>query len=130
MTRAESSARGSSAHMMTFLRTPTMAHDNDPLYKMRHALAGVGLALLLSVFIAAFAGAAVSDLFGGGYGTRVALYSGMLLYVVVGAGVLFIKVARHETRPLSLAGVGLWLTSLWLWPGLLFAARRGKPPAP
>ena len=41
----------------------------DPLWKMRHALAGVGLALLLSVFAAAVAGAALGDLFGGDYGT-------------------------------------------------------------
>ena len=30
-----------------------------------------------------------------------AIYGALLLYVVVGAGVLFAKVARHETRPLS-----------------------------
>ena len=46
--------------------------------------------------------------------------------VVVGAGVLFAKVARHETRPLSLARVGLWFLSLWLWPGLWLSA-RGRP---
>ena len=30
-------------------------HENDPLWRLRHALAGVGLALLLSVPIAAVA---------------------------------------------------------------------------
>jgi hypothetical protein len=49
----------------------------------------------------------------------VALYSALLLYVVVGAFVLFAKVAQHETRPVSVGRVGLWLLSLWLWPGLL-----------
>ena len=96
----------------------------DPLWKLRHALAGVGLALLLSVFAAALAGAALGDLFGGGYGTRVALYGGLLLYVLTGAVVLFVKVAQHETAPLSFARVARWFASLWLWPVLWAAARR------
>jgi hypothetical protein len=96
----------------------------DPLWKMRHALAGVGLALLLSVFVAAFAGSALGDLLGGGYGLRVALYGGLLLYVVAGAAVLFIKLAQHETAPLSFARVARWFLSLWLWPLLLATQRR------
>jgi len=96
----------------------------DPLWKLRHALAGVGIALLLSVFVAAFGGAALGDLLGGGYGLRVGLYAGGLLYVVVGAGVLFARVARHETRPLNFSRVATWFASLWLWPLLLLAARR------
>ena len=96
----------------------------DPLWKMRHALAGVALALLLSVLVAAMAGAALGDFISGTYGARVAVYGALLLYVVVGAGVLFAKVAQHETRPLTPARVGLWFTSLWLWPGLLLGKRR------
>jgi hypothetical protein len=92
--------------------------DNDPLWRLRHALAGVALALLLSVLLAAFAGATLADAFGGGYGHRVAVYGALLLYVVAGAGVLFVKVARHETKPLSPRRVGLWLLSLWAWPAL------------
>lgn len=106
-----------------------MTYGNDPLYKLRHALAGVGLALLLSVFVAAFAGAALGDAFGGGYGTRVAIYGVLLLYVVVGAGVLFVRLARHETSALSLQRVGLWLLSLWLWPALLLAGRKAASTA-
>lgn len=104
-------------------------HENDPLWKLRHALVGVGLALLLSVFIAAFAGAFLGDLIvGDSYGARVGFYSVLLLYVVVGAGVLFAKVARHETRPVSLGRLALWVASLWLWPGLWWVARgRGAP---
>ena len=97
--------------------------ENDPLWKLRHAIAGVGIALLLSVLTAAMAGSAVGDLLGGGYGTRVAVYGGLLLYVVVGAGVLFAKVARHETRPLTPRRVALWWASLWLWPALLLAKK-------
>jgi len=43
----------------------------------------------------------------------------------VGAGVLFVKVAQHETRSLSAGRVGKWLASLWLWPLLLAARRAG-----
>ena len=98
--------------------------ENDPLWKLRHALAGVGLALLLSVFAAALAGRVIGDLFGDSYGVRVAIYGALLLYVVVGAGVLFAKVARHETRPLSAGRLLRWFASLWLWPLLLAALRR------
>jgi hypothetical protein len=98
--------------------------ENDPLWRLRHALAGVGLALLLSVPLAAVLGRVVGDWFADSYGLRVGIYSALLLYVLVGAGVLFVKVAQHETRPLSARRVGLWLISLWLWPALL-ASRRG-----
>jgi putative Ca2+/H+ antiporter (TMEM165/GDT1 family) len=104
-------------------------HENDPLWKLRHALAGVALALLAAVLLAALVGSWLGDLIGGDYGARVTAYGLLLLYVVVGAGVLFVKVAQHETRPLSPGRVGLWLASLWLWP-LLLAARRGKPGDP
>lgn len=99
-------------------------HENDPLWKLRHALGGVALALLLSIPMAAGIGRVVGDLFADSYGLRVALYSGQLMYLVVGAGVLFAKVARHETRPLSIGRLGLWLASLWLWPLLLLARKR------
>ncbi len=100
-----------------------MTGDNDPLWKLRHALAGVGLALLLSVLAAALAGRWVGDALGGDYGTRVTVYGVLLLYVVVGAGVLFVKLAQHETRPLSAGRVLRWFASLWLWPLLLLASR-------
>jgi MFS family permease len=97
--------------------------QNDPLWRLRHALAGVALALLAAVLLAALAARLLGDLIGDSYGLRVAIYGGLLLYVVAGAGVLFVKVAQHETRPLSAGRVGKWLASLWLWP-LLLAARR------
>ena len=105
-----------------------MSLNNDPLYKLRHALAGVGLALLLSVFIAALAGRWLGDLFADRYALRVSIYAGLLLYAMVGAVLLFVKVALHETQALSLRRLGLWTLSLWLWPLLL--AARSKPPAP
>ncbi len=102
--------------------------QNDPLWTLRYALAGVGLALLLSVPIAAAVGGLLGDWLGdllgrGSYEWRAGLYGLLLLYVVAGAVVLFAKVARHETRRLSAQRVGLWLMSLWLWPALLVLAR-------
>lgn len=102
--------------------------ENDPLWKLRHALAGVALALLLAVLTAAVAGAWLGDTLAAllgtpaSYGTRVAAYGALLLYVVVGAAVLFAKVARHETRRVSARRVLLWWMSLWAWPVLLLAA--------
>lgn len=101
--------------------------DNDPLWKLRHALAGIALSLLLSVPIAALLARLAGDLVGDSYGLRAALYGVLLAYVVVGAAVLFVRVARHETRALSVGRLVLWLASLWLWP-LLLATRRGVPP--
>lgn len=99
----------------------------DPLYRMRHALAGVAIALVVSVLVAAVAGSVIGDLLGGTYGWRAGTYLVLMLHVVAGAVVLFVRVARHETRPLTPGRVGLWIASLWLWPLLLLARRRGDP---
>ncbi len=96
---------------------------NDPLWQLRHALLGVALALLLSVPTAAVAARWLGDRFADSYGLRVTIYGVLLLYVIVGAVVLFARVARHETQPLSARRVALWFASLWLWPLLL--GRRG-----
>lgn len=99
--------------------------ENDPLWRLRHALAGMAVALLLSVVIAALLGAAIGDAIGDSYALRAGLYSALLVYVVVGAVLLFIRVAQHETRPISPGRVAVWLLSLWLWP-LLLSRRRGN----
>jgi MFS family permease len=101
-------------------------YDNDPLWKMRHALAGVALALLACVLVAAVLGRLLGDLLGGTYAWRVGVYSALLLYVVAGAIVLFAKVARHETRPVSVSRVVRWTLSLWLWPLLLALGGRKR----
>jgi hypothetical protein len=101
--------------------------NDDPLWRLRHALAGVGLALLVSVLAAALAGRVIGDLSGGDYGLRVTIYLVLLAYVVAGAVVLFVKVAQHETRPLSPSRVLKWFASLWLWPALLLLTRHHPP---
>lgn len=101
-------------------------YDNDPLWALRHALAGLLAAVLLSVPIAALIGRWAGDALGGEYGTRVAVYGVLLLYVVVGAVVLFVRVAQHEKKPLGWQRLVVWLVSLWLWPALL--ASGGKKP--
>ncbi len=108
--------------------------DNDPLWRMRHALAGVALSLLASVLLAALAGSAIGDAIhdaadpastgSDGYGTRLAVYLVLLAYVVAGAVTLFVKVAQHDTQPLTLPRLLRWLASLWLWPLLLLASTR------
>jgi hypothetical protein len=104
--------------------------ENDPLWKLRHALAGVGLAVLLSVPLAALLGSALGDGLGGSYEWRAGTYALLLAYVVTGAAVLFVKVARHETQALCVARLLKWLASLWLWPLLLLLAARGRSEPP
>lgn len=103
---------------------------NDPLWRMRHALVGLLVALLLSVLLASWLGATVADRFvGATYNDRLIVYAVLLVHVVAGAVVLFIRVARHETRPLTLPRLGLWLLSLWLWPLLCFNTTKPTAPA-
>ncbi|MBZ8142096.1 hypothetical protein CLD22_19590 [Rubrivivax gelatinosus] len=99
--------------------------NNDPLYRLRHALVGLTIALVLSVPVAALAGRWIGDAIGDDYAWRAGAYALLLAYVVTGAVVLFVKVARHETRPVSAARIVRWFASLWLWPGLLLLRRRG-----
>ncbi len=102
-----------------------MVYDNDPLWRMRHALIGMALALLASVLLAALAGRLLAPLFSDTYGTRLTIYLLLLAYVVVGTVLLFMRVARHETQPLSVARQLRWIFSLWLWPLLLMGRRGG-----
>ena len=95
-------------------------HENDPPWRLRHALAGLVLALLLSVPLAALGGRWLGD----SYAWRATSYAALLAYVVTGAVLLFLREAQHETRPLSAGRLVRWLLSLWLWPALLAWPRR------
>jgi len=98
--------------------------ETDLLSRLRHALAGLAIALVLSVPLAALLGRWLGDALGDSYELRVTIYGALLLHVILGAVVLFVRVARHETRRLSASRVALWVASLWLWPGLLLLGRR------
>lgn len=104
--------------------------QDDPLWRLRHALAGMAIALLLSVFIAALLGRWIGDAIADSYGLRAGLYSALLVYVVIGAVLLFMRVAQYETRPLTIARVFTWLASLWLWPLLLLGRRKRDDATP
>ena len=110
-------------------------NDNDPLWRLRHALAGIGLALACSVLIAAVAGSLLGDALGGTYAWRAGVYAALLLYVLVGAVVLFVKVAQHETRPLNAGRLARWVLRAAPWlarvgPGAVWARQRELPEAP
>ena len=66
-------------------------------------LAGSCLAVIASVPLTAWLG----RLFGTTYDMRVAIYGGLLLWVVVGAVSIFL---------ITLGKIGLWFVSTWLWP--------------
>lgn len=103
-----------------------MSLPEDPIWRLRHALLGIALAIVLSVPLAAMAGSALAVLFGDAYGTRVLIYSLLLVHVIVGAAVLFKRVAQLETQAVSVGRVLRWLASLWLWPLLFLATRRKR----
>jgi hypothetical protein len=91
----------------------------DPLTRYGKPLAAVLLAVALSLFIAAFIGGSLPLEYTG----RALAYLGLVLYVIVGAFVVFRLVAEGE-QTLTPARLLKWTLSLWLWP-LLALRRRG-----
>jgi hypothetical protein len=91
-------------------------HD-DPLLKFIAPVAGVVLAVVLSVLLAAWVAGQIGD----DYASRVWLYGGAVVWVLVGAVTMFMLAHRGETQPLSLRRVLLWTLTIWLWP--VFAGR-------
>jgi heme/copper-type cytochrome/quinol oxidase subunit 2 len=102
--------------------------DDDPLLKFISPLAGVVIAVVLSIMAAA----AVAGQIGDDYATRAWIYTGAVVWVLIGAVLMFMLAHRGETQPLSARRVLLWAVTIWLWP--VFAARllpsRRPPPAP
>lgn len=96
----------------------------DPLERLRHAIVGVSVALMAAVITAALAGRFIGDLIADDYGLRAGIYLGLMVYLLVGGGVLFAKVARFETQRVSAGRIARWYASLWLWPLLLLVGRR------
>lgn len=100
--------------------------DDDPLLKFISPLAGVVIAVVLSVLVSATIAGQVGD----DYATRTWIYTIAVLWVLVGAVVVFVLAHRGETQALSLRRVLLWTVSIWLWPALALRAlaRRRSPP--
>jgi putative Ca2+/H+ antiporter (TMEM165/GDT1 family) len=96
-----------------------MPNGQDPLLKFLGPLAAVLIALAISVFIAAMIGGAMPFEYTG----RALVYLGVLLYVIVGAVVMFRVAAAGESQGLSFDRVSKWVLSIWLWPLLLLSHR-------
>jgi putative Ca2+/H+ antiporter (TMEM165/GDT1 family) len=95
-----------------------MRHDDDPLIRLMRPLLGVLAATFINVLIAAMIGGALPFEYSG----RAWSYTGLVLYVIVGAVVVFRLTAEGE-REFSPARVGKWVLSIWLWPALLLVSR-------
>jgi len=93
----------------------------DPLTRYGKPLAAVLIALAISVPIAAFIGGSLPFEYTG----RALSYLGLVLYVIVGAFVVFRLVAEGE-QSLAPGRVLKWTVSLWLWPLLAALALRRR----
>lgn len=102
--------------------------DDDPLLKLISPLAGVVLAVLISVMVSATVAGQIGD----DYATRAWIYTVAVLWVLAGAVVVFMLTHRGETKTLSLGRVLLWTASIWLWPVFALRAvqRRRAPDDP
>lgn len=97
-----------------------MRHDDDPLFRFMRPLLGVLAATFINVLVAAMIGGALPLEYAG----RAWTYTGLVLYVIVGAVVVFRLTAEGE-REFSSARVVKWALSIWLWPLLLIVSRKG-----
>ncbi|MGH6611394.1 MAG: hypothetical protein ACRECQ_14190 [Burkholderiaceae bacterium] len=97
-----------------------MADDDDPLGRYGSPLAAVLLAVVLSIMLAAM----LAGQFEGTYETRATIYTGCVLWVLLGAAVIFVIAHRGEASRLSVTRVLLWTASIWLWPVFLLINRR------
>ena len=96
--------------------------EDDPLARYGPPLAGVICALVLSVLVAAMVAGQIGD----AYQTRALVYAGFVLWVVLGAAVVFILAHRGEAGRLSITRVLLWTASIWLWPVFVLLRRRNN----
>jgi hypothetical protein len=96
-----------------------MSYDNDPLIRYGRSLAGVLIAVVISVLIAALIGGSLPL----DYGGRAWVYTGLVAYVLAGGFVVFKLTAGAEQGGLSVARVLKWTASLWIWPLFLLLRR-------
>lgn len=85
-------------------------------------LAGVCLAVIVSVPLSAF----LASFCGDTYNARVAVYGGLLLWIVVGAVSVFFLSQNSNRCSLNLRWFFLWFISTWLWPIPVLMARRNR----
>ena len=102
------------------LRTLPRMPGDDPLHRIARPLAGVLIAVVISMLIAAMIGGAMPL----DYAGRAWVYTGFLCYVIAGAVVVFKLAGGGETQPLTPARILKWTLSLWVWPALLLGRRR------
>ena len=96
-----------------------MSYDNDPLVKYGRSLAGVLIAVVLSVLIAAVIGGSLPL----DYSGRAWVYTALVVYVAAGGFVLFRLTAGGEQGGLTAGRVLKWTASLWIWPLFLLLRR-------
>ena len=94
--------------------------NEDPVTRYGPPLAGVILAVVMSILVDAMVAGQVE----GTYERRAIVYAGFVLWVVLGAAVVFILAHRGEAGRLSITRVLLWAASIWLWPVFLLLRRR------
>ena len=95
--------------------------DPDPLLEFISPIAGVVLAVLLSIMAAATVAGQIGD----DYEVRAWIYTGFVLWVIAGAILVFVKAHGGEKQRLSPKRVLLWTASIWFWPLFILRARRG-----
>ncbi len=86
--------------------------DEDPLVRYGAPLAAVVFAVILSVM----ASAMIAGQMDAEYATRALIYTALVLWVLVGAVVMFVLAHPAEGGRLSIARVLLWTATIWLWP--------------
>ena len=96
--------------------------DDDPLIRYGAPLAAVLIAVVVSVMVAAM----LAGLLDGEYSTRALVYTGLVLWVLAGAVVMFILAHRSEGGQLSPGRVLLWTATIWLWPVFALLAWQGR----
>jgi lysylphosphatidylglycerol synthetase-like protein (DUF2156 family) len=126
---AEDPERGAAAFAALFVsraaqesRAMPGPDDNDPLIRYGAPLAAVLIAVVVSVMVAAMLAGQLE----GDYSTRALVYTGLVLWVLVGAVVMFILAHRSEGGRLSPGRVLLWAATIWLWPVFALLAWQGR----
>jgi len=93
---------------------------DDPLARYGPPLAGVIIAVIGSVLFAALMAGQIN----GDYQQRALVYAGFVLWVLLGAVVVFMLAHEGEAGRFSTIRILLWAASIWLWPLFVLLRRR------